>query len=171
MTGVRPEQRDIDWTPVEAELGTRLPTDYRELCSMLGGGSYSGFLRLLKPDGAAAATDGLLYSWRWHQHHPEYAGLYTPYDLYGGPERQGLLCWGDDETEGEYYWLADAGTDPATWPVVARKDGIEPWYRYDMSMSEFIYHMLTDPDFKPFTVAATTVRPFVLPEGVQITTV
>lgn len=39
-----------------------------------------------------------------------------------------------------------------------------------MSMSEFIYRMLTDHDFEPFTVAATTARPFVLPEGVQITT-
>jgi hypothetical protein len=54
--------------------------------------------------------------------------------------------------------------------VVARRGGIDPWHRYDMSMSEFIYRMLTDHDFEPFTVADTTARPFLLPEGVQITT-
>ncbi|WP_426513263.1 SMI1/KNR4 family protein [Dactylosporangium sp. McL0621] len=171
VTGARPEPRDIDWTPVEAELGTTLPPDYRELCSLLGDGYYSGFLRLLQPRGEAAATDGLLYSFRWNRRHPEYAGLYAPYDLYGGPGQPGLLGWGSDQTEGDYYWLADAEVDPAAWPVVARKDGIEPWHRYDMSMSEFIHHMLTDHGFEPFTVAATTARPFLLPEGVQIATV
>jgi hypothetical protein len=170
-TGARPEPRDIDWKPVEAELSTTLPPDYRELWSLLGGGYYSGFLWLLQPC-SDAATEGLFYSWRWDRvFHPEYAGLYAPYDLYGGPGRPGLLGWGRDQTEGEYYWLADAETDPAAWPVVARTDGAEPWHRYDMSMSEFIYHLLTDHDFKPFTVAATTARPFLLPEGVQITTV
>ncbi|GIH20575.1 SMI1/KNR4 family protein [Rugosimonospora africana] len=170
VTGARPERRDIDWAPVEAELGTTLPADYRELCSLLGGGYYSGFLRLLQPRREAAATDGLLYSFRSNRRHPEYAGLYAPYDLYGGPGRAGLLHWGSDQTEGDYYWLADARVDPAAWPVVARKDGIEPWNRYDLSMSEFVYHMLTDHDFEPFTVAATTARPFMLPEGVQIST-
>lgn len=169
VTGARPDPRDIDWTPVGAELGTTLPPDYRELCSLLGDGYDSGFLRILQPLGDAA-TDGLLYFWRWNRD-PKYARLYTPYDLYGGPGRPGLLAWGDDQTEGQYYWFADAETDPAAWPVVARKDGADPWHRYDVSMSEFIYHMLTDHDFMPFTVAATTVRPFLLPEGVQITTV
>jgi hypothetical protein len=170
VTGARSEPREIDWARVGAELGTALPSDYRELCSLFGGGFYSAFLRLLQPVVDVAATDGLLYSWRWNRNHPQYAHLYAPYDLYGGPDRPGLLHWGADQTEGDYYWLADAATDPTAWPVVARKDGIEPWHRYDMSVSEFIYRMLTDHDFKPFTVADTTAKPFLLPEGVWITT-
>ena len=47
VTGARPDPRDIDWSPIEAELGTALPSDYRELCSLLGGGYFSGFLRIL----------------------------------------------------------------------------------------------------------------------------
>ena len=65
-------------------------------------------IRLLQPRGEAAATDGLLYSFRWNRRHPEYAGLYAPYDLYGGAGQPGLLVWGSDQTEGDYYWLADA---------------------------------------------------------------
>ncbi|MEU4564278.1 hypothetical protein AB0F72_38345 [Actinoplanes sp. NPDC023936] len=72
-------------------------------------------------------------------------------------------------TEGEYYWLADARVDPYTWPVVARKDSLEPWHRYDIGVAEFLHRMLTEHDFTPFTVAGTVSTLFVLPEGVTIT--
>lgn len=73
---------------------------------------YSGFLWLLQPRDEAA-TDGLVHFWRGQQRHPEYARLYTPYDLYEGPGRPGLLHWGADHTEGEYHWFPVAEVDPA----------------------------------------------------------
>jgi hypothetical protein len=99
---------------------------------------------------------------------PGIARLFEPYPLYGGPGQAGLLQWGSDETEGQYYWLADAGVDPLQWPIVARKSGIDPWRRYDISLAEFVYRVLTDHDFKPFSVAYATTTPFILPPGVTI---
>ncbi|MCW3839104.1 hypothetical protein ONA70_03205 [Micromonospora yasonensis] len=49
------------------------------------------------------------------------------------------------------------------WPVVARWDGIEPWHQLDISTAEFVYRVIADPEFKPFTVAAPPRRPFYLP--------
>ena len=168
-TGARPENRKIDWAPVEAALGTPLPADYRELCESFPGARYSGYLWLHEPT-ESPFPEGLLYSWRWHLRHPQHTHLYEPYPLYGGPGRPGLLRWGNDQTEGEYYWLADATADPASWPLVARRDGIEPWHEYRIGMSELIHRMLTDHDFTPFTVAHTTTTPFILPETEDITT-
>jgi hypothetical protein len=173
-TGSRPQPRDIDLAPVEAELGTALPGDYRELCSLFGRGLYSGFVQIMQP-GGAGDVDSINSWWRSGRRAvetlPGGAGLYQPYELYADPGRPGLLCWGGDQTEGEYYWLADAGADPNTWPVCARNDADDPWHRYEMTRSESHFRMLTDPDFTPFSVAGTTARPFILPEGVQITTV
>ncbi|MEV6843619.1 hypothetical protein [Actinoplanes sp. NPDC051411] len=163
-TGATPRPRDIDLAPIEGELGTALPADYRELCSSLGGALYNGYLSVLQPVGD---VDSLLY---WLRVVRGNAGLYRPHVPYGGPGQPGLLQWGTDQTEGEYYWLADAGADPDSWPVVARKDGVDPWHRYEMTMSEFTFRMLTDRDFTPFTVAGWSERPFVIPEGVEINT-
>ncbi|MDO3700264.1 hypothetical protein Q3W71_01030 [Micromonospora sp. C28SCA-DRY-2] len=49
------------------------------------------------------------------------------------PDRgSGLIQWGGDQTEGEYYWLAERAVEPDRWPVVARWDATEPWHQLDM---------------------------------------
>ncbi|MEU8239141.1 hypothetical protein AB0C07_12915 [Actinoplanes missouriensis] len=165
VTRARPDRRDIAWAPVDAELGAAVPSDFRELCALFGDRYFNGFLRLMSP----TAEDGVLYWFRTHRRNSRYDHLYAPYEMYRGPDQPGLLRWGDDMTEGEYYWLADARVDPGRWPVVARRDGLEPWHRYEIGVAEFLHRMLTDDGFTPFTVAGTASRSFVLPEGVMIT--
>ncbi|MEV0158026.1 hypothetical protein AB0H57_30590 [Micromonospora sp. NPDC050686] len=49
----------------------------------------------------------------------------------------------------------DRSVEPDRWPVVARQAFDEPWHQFDMSTAEFVYDVMADPEFKPFTVADT----------------
>lgn len=63
-------------------------------------------------------------------------------------------------TEASYYWLADVSKDSEEWPVVARTDPLEEWHRFDMGPSEFICRVLTDGEFRPFSIVRNVARPF-----------
>lgn len=70
--------------------------------------------------------------------------------------------------EGESWDLLSRWNVCRSEPVVAQKLGGEPWHRFDMSTTEFIYRVIDDPEFKPFTVADPPRRPFYLPRGQTI---
>jgi hypothetical protein len=146
ITGWQQEPEEIDWGP----------------------GSFSAYLEVH----GGPASDGLLETWRVYQamsaRPPGVARMLAPYGLYGGPGTAGLILWGSDQQEGEYYWLADSSVNPAEWPVIARTDATAEWYRFDMGVSEFTYRLVADPEFEPFTVAHTTGKPFYLPAGQTI---
>ncbi|MEV0156086.1 hypothetical protein AB0H57_20470 [Micromonospora sp. NPDC050686] len=91
------------------------------------------------------------------------AQIYEPYGVYGPETGPGLVPWGLDETEGDYYWLVDRSVEPERWPVVARQAFDEPWRQFDISTAEFVYRTIADPKFKPFTVADPPRLPFYLP--------
>ncbi|MGC4747629.1 hypothetical protein ACLQ28_18535 [Micromonospora sp. DT201] len=67
-----------------------------------------------------------------------------------------------------FFWLADRSVDADQWPVIARKDPLESWHRFDVSTTEFVYRLLADPEFTPFTVADPPRRAFYLPAGQTI---
>ncbi|MFE7566106.1 hypothetical protein ACFU76_03950 [Streptomyces sp. NPDC057539] len=74
----------------------------------------------------------------------------------------GLIPWGVSQTEGEYYWLAD-GDEPDKWPIVTRGRGYREWRQVDMFTPEFIYRVVADPQFEPFSIAALVPEPFFAP--------
>ncbi|MEO3748014.1 hypothetical protein [Plantactinospora sp. B5E13] len=166
VTGWRHDPEGSGWEQVETELGVALPADFKELTRRFVPGSFSGYLSLMR------LTDGhderpLLRTWaRDRQREGEnaiFAEMFAPYGVYAPDKGSGLIQWGSDVTEGEYFWLAGSSVDSDRWPVVARKEGGEPWHRFDMSTTEFVYRMLADPEFKPFTVADPPRRAFYLP--------
>ncbi|MGR6969975.1 hypothetical protein ACU639_10225 [Streptomyces cynarae] len=153
-------QRDVDWDDIEQQFGTQLPADYKKLCEAFRHGAFSGYLELLPPN--AVDSYGLLGRWKSQRRRREsgqLSTLFDPYDVFdaGG---SGLILWGNSLTEDQYYWLADASTRPEQWPIVARTDPLEDWHRFDISTTEFIYRVLTDRDFRPFSVAGKVERPF-----------
>ncbi|MFD7288678.1 hypothetical protein [Streptomyces sp. NPDC059863] len=87
--------------------------------------------------------------------------LYAPYRIYQ-PGQVGLIPWGFSQTEGEYYWLTDR-EEPDKWPIVTRGREYREWRQVDMSTPEFIYRMVADPQFEPFSIAALVPEPFFAP--------
>ncbi|SIM87374.1 hypothetical protein SAMN04489832_2661 [Micromonospora cremea] len=165
VTGWRHKSENgAGWDQVEAELGVALPTDFKELCRRFVPGSFYAYLDLLRPtDDHAQPLLGMWASCRQWAGGNESARLWAPYEMYEPDKGSGLIQWGSDQTEGEYYWLVDRSVEPDRWLVVARWEAIEPWHRFDMSTAEFVYRVIADPEFKPFTVADPSRRAFYLP--------
>ncbi|PWR05563.1 hypothetical protein DKT68_26645 [Micromonospora acroterricola] len=164
VTGWHQEPEDgAGWEQVEATLGVALPSDFKELCRRFVPGAFYAYLDLLRP--ADDHAQPLLRTWascrQWASGH-EFAGLWAPYEIYEPDKGSGLIQWGSDQVEGEYYWLTNRSVEPGRWPVVARREA-DPWRQFDMSTAEFVYRVIADPAFKPFTVADPPRRPFYLP--------
>ncbi|NUL06432.1 hypothetical protein HRW07_25010 [Streptomyces lunaelactis] len=93
---------------------------------------------------------------------PDNRRMLEPFGLLGANDEskgKGLVQWGYSFIEEECYWLVDTSRDPSTWPVVARVDPLEPFQRFDMTASEFVYRVLTEAEFSAFSVAAAIETP------------
>lgn len=165
-TGWREPRRQGDWTAAESALGTSLPADYKELCERFGSGYFSSshfgpgdfsWNLWVMPD---QGYDRLLSGWQQskaflEQNPASMAILFTPYELYGVHGQRGLIQWGHADSPWNFFWLADAAADPDAWPVLAKGELVpdEEWYRYEMTASELVYRIVTDPEFDPFNMA------------------
>lgn len=129
---------------------------------MFGRGQFSGNLHVLSSPGGASLLllDRLARIRRSLEVHPVIRIEYLPYELFT-PGRGGLIQWGDSESGDTFYWLADS-RDPGRWPVLAQPDS-GGWSRFDMTMSEFLFHLLTDDEIEDFTVADIVDPPYFEP--------
>lgn len=103
-----------EFAPVEAELGTALPADYKELVHRYGYGAFCSFLHLWSPfftectmmgqaHGALEADRELARS----------SPNAVPFALF--PEREGALPWARSDNGDVVYWLTRG--EPDAWPV------------------------------------------------------
>lgn len=138
---VEREHRQIEpgaWDQVEAALGTRLPSDYKEL---IGDGLACVFdkeLFIASPfdpnpnvnlfDLSAMAASALTVL-------RQEPGFYR-YAVY--PEAGGWLCWGMDGGGGNYHWdTTDA--DPDCWTVCIEGRPLEPHIeRHDLNLTSYL---------------------------------
>ncbi|MFI6486051.1 hypothetical protein [Streptomyces sp. NPDC050564] len=123
LTGWSPlPQPTVDWPAVEADLGTSLPSDYKEIVDLFGPGSFDEYVDLLVP--GARGMD--LVDW-------------AKSDVHSASE--GLLRWGSSEQEFDFVWQTGTA-DPDDWPVLVGQFG--DWERFDCGLGEFLVRMLTD---------------------------
>ncbi|MEV2254524.1 SMI1/KNR4 family protein [Streptomyces sp. NPDC050147] len=154
VTGWKPLGISVDWAAIEGELGVPLPADYKELYEAFGGGVFSDSVYFLGRD--EGASFDFLTQWRVSLSVDQDSKLgdvsaVDPYAIYA-PGGKGLVEWGSTEWADEYFWLIDAER-PGHYPVLARSHDGRARDRYDMSTSEFLYRVLADADFQPFSVA------------------
>jgi hypothetical protein len=122
LLGVGQGESKVDWPAAEAELGVRLPADYRAFVERFGAGSINQELYVDTPFAPSAHFDLIAAHAEWadalrqlHQEFPEY----EPYPPY--PPPGGLLLWGKTNTRVSLSWHTD-GPDPDAWPVVLFDD-------------------------------------------------
>ncbi|WP_340558535.1 SMI1/KNR4 family protein [Streptomyces sp. GSL17-111] len=154
----------LSWEPVEQELGTALPADYKEFCACFGAGEFSNYLTVYSVGGTGESqllsrTSAI---WRTLEQLPVTANVYQPYGFYR-PGASGLLSWGTSVTAAEFFWLVSPGVTPERWPVVAREEDGE-WSTFDVSCAEFVYRLLTDVSFEDFTIAHLVDLPSYRPD-------
>ncbi|MGA4840649.1 hypothetical protein [Streptomyces sp. G45] len=121
LTGWGPPPRPpLNWPAAEAELGTPLPGDYKEIVDAFGPGGFDGYVDLLVPGVPGCDLVG------------------AAQDL---PVPEGLLRWGTSEQELDLVWDARA-PDPEEWAVRAGEFGA--WKRFDCGLGEFLVRLLVD---------------------------
>ena len=129
-----------DWAGVEADLGTRLPADYKLLTEVFPAGWFRQFVRPRKPARPAAGAQGFLDEFparqaatlrRWRAE----GQVSFPYPVY--PDPGGLLLWGSIRDGGYAFWLTESG-DPGDWPVVIASQQCDHWERFDGTVCEFL---------------------------------
>jgi hypothetical protein len=162
VTHWEPRQADMSWVETEERLGVSLPGDYKRLAAVFGKGLFSDFLQILSV--APGGAFDLAATWQGFSADAPVEGddpLYAPYRIYR-PGHVGLIPWGFGQTECEYYWLA-SGKPADEWPVVTRGRGYREWRQLDMSTPEFIYRVVADAAFAPFSIATIVPEPFFTP--------
>jgi hypothetical protein len=61
-----------------------------------------------------------------------------------------------------FFWqVTDGAVD--SWPVLAKMEDAEDWDRHETTATKFLYRILTDPRFRPYSVAQHVPEPFFEP--------
>lgn len=81
-----PRRPDLDWTQVEARMGTRLPRDYKRMVETFGEGAFDAYLRLNQEPWTHGKEDGLL--------------------VWAGTEHENLYCWQIDDGDPDHWPVA-----------------------------------------------------------------
>ncbi|MFF3878854.1 SMI1/KNR4 family protein [Streptomyces sp. NPDC001978] len=148
------------WAEIEAELGTELPCEYKQLCQAFGVGWFSQVVTVLCSDETRVAD--LLRMWRGLLEDDDPSdGPFAPYPIHVPGTTGGLIPWGTGAEEMFFWHVTDGAVN--AWPVLAKAKDSEYWHRYEMTATEFLYRTLTDPGFRPSTVADAVPEPFFEP--------
>ncbi|MFJ8861416.1 hypothetical protein ACIRD8_23660 [Streptomyces sp. NPDC102451] len=131
---------DIHWATVEANLGTPLPQDYKQLADRYGPGVFNDYVHVYHPHGVTEYVDltgpmpGRIRAQLRKDHkqgtHP------VPYD----PETL-FACAGTGN--GEYlFWITDPAGDPDRWRIAVNEARGPGWFTYDGTLTAFLAAVL-----------------------------
>ncbi|MEV6303419.1 hypothetical protein AB0M02_28680 [Actinoplanes sp. NPDC051861] len=154
MVGRTPAGVAVARRPVEEALGVALPADFRALAEAFPPGQFQTFLRILHPAESRSPAD-------YRAVIAGYADVLRDQPAAGAvyPEKGGLMPWGVVGLSPVLCWLTE-DDDPERWPVVVCGNGDDQWRRYDMSATEFVTAVLTEPATVPELAHVTSaVRP------------
>ncbi|MGW6981660.1 SMI1/KNR4 family protein [Streptomyces sp. NPDC054932] len=135
-----------DWARVEAELGTMLPRDYKQLVDLYGGGLFDDAIWVLEPDCPNRYYDLVTENrdrveaqerlWR--------GGEPKPVELEEAGSR--LIAWAVTENGDCLYWLARPGREPEQWTVLIKEGRGREWEFHAQSCSGFLRSVLLTGD-------------------------
>jgi len=136
---------DEHFDSVEAMLGLRLPTDFKQTTRLYGTGCWQEFWYLLNPNTPNPYLNFIVQSQclqpkAWSaldsermirdQVRAEY-----PHRIF--PEPGGILPWATTDNGGRFFWLT-AGS-PNQWPTIYYADRAPDFHVYNMTSAELLY--------------------------------
>ncbi|MFJ2960181.1 SMI1/KNR4 family protein [Streptomyces sp. NPDC087270] len=156
-TGTTARGVDQPWAWIEEQLGTALPRDYKKACEAFGVGEFSASITLLCAD--ETLVGDLLTLWSGlREGDADDGALFEPYRIHEPGISGGLIPWGSSRSSDLFFWQVDG--EPDSWPVIASMEDADELDRYDMTTTQFLYRILTDPGFRPYTVAGAWPHPY-----------
>ncbi|WP_326593020.1 SMI1/KNR4 family protein [Streptomyces sp. NBC_01294] len=135
-----------NWARVEGELGTILPSDYKQLVDLCGGGLLDDDIWVLEPDCPNKHYDLVTEN---RDRGEAQQGLWTggepkPAELDAAGSR--TIVWAVTENGDCLYWLARAGQEPEQWTVLIKEGRGREWEFHAQSCSEFLQSILLTGD-------------------------
>jgi hypothetical protein len=126
------------WEPIEAELGTVLPQDYKDFVRLYGGGYFMEFLGICVPESQNAnvrlVTRARIVSGIFSSMDEDW-----PYALWPAPG--GLLSFGGTDNGDELFW--DTRGAPDEWGVVVWDRGFGEFEAFDCGLTDFLAGLAT----------------------------
>ncbi|WP_432064828.1 SMI1/KNR4 family protein [Streptomyces sp. C10-9-1] len=139
-----PHRYVVDWGRAEAELGTRLPADYKEYVYWFGPGCFEYYLFICVP-GVENSVQELAARLAREQ-----AGerllvedLKAPPLVPLFPETAGWLPWGHTTGGDALYWVTSSD-DPDRWTIAGRPGRGRDYAYFDGSFTEFLHTYVWD---------------------------
>ncbi|WP_406726999.1 hypothetical protein WJ438_23540 [Streptomyces sp. GD-15H] len=127
-------RRSVDWSALEADLGTALPSDFRSLAEAYPVLVVDDFLvvSIPRPGAEASWASGVRDESEIFQDLYEMGDTegYVPY-----PEADGLVSWAESNSGDCFYWRMSS-PDPDAWPVVVRGANGD-WSEFPVGAVEF----------------------------------
>ncbi|MEU9108105.1 histone-like nucleoid-structuring protein Lsr2 [Streptomyces xanthophaeus] len=134
-------QLPIAWDSVEAELGMRLPEDYRQLAATYGPGLYGDYINIYHPLANtpwASLTGPMPARIRGQLQRDFDQGTHpVPYDP------QHLFAIGVT-ANGEYlFWITEPQDTPDTWRIAVNEARGPRWYTHNGALTAFLTAVLS----------------------------
>jgi hypothetical protein len=118
------------WEPIEAQLGTPLPNDYKDFVRLYGHGDLMGFIGIHVPASWSPYMRLVQEAWAIATAFKDDESLPLPM----WPNPGGLLPFGKTDLGDTLFWLTRGA--PADWQVVVM--GRDPPETFDCDMTDFL---------------------------------
>jgi hypothetical protein len=126
------------WRVAEAELGLRVPTDFKQLTSRFPSGMFSAFFELFSPVPLPNGRSPFVVEFT--EMLRLMSGWDVPYPVY--PAEGGLVPWGRTVEGHTLCWLPTTA-DPDGWQVVLLSDDFAETEVYQGTATAFLLDALT----------------------------
>jgi hypothetical protein len=127
------------WEPIEAELGTSLPQDYKDFARIYGRGYFMEFLGINIPRSKNPNTRFEVQVRRVCESFADWRDDELPYPLWPHPE--GLVPFGGTDDGDSLFWLARGAPDD--WRVVVWDRGMQEFEALDCGLTDFLAGLAT----------------------------
>jgi hypothetical protein len=130
----------IDWEPIEADLGTRLPRDYKAVTEIYGPGTFDGFLSVFQPE-TPFLTIELAYQARRGteilSHLRDQGRERIPF---APTELMAVARTDNDDT---VYWVKHPSDEPDSWTITGNAARNATWPCVSGGLAAFLYGVLS----------------------------
>jgi hypothetical protein len=127
----------VDWDPVEADLGTRLPRDYKAVIETYGPGAFGDFLSVFQPVTPFLTNELAYQSRRSAEVLNSLRNELIPF----APVE--LLAVARTDNGDTVYWVKEPCDEPDWWTIIGNAARNTTWPFFSGGLAAFLHEVLS----------------------------
>jgi hypothetical protein len=139
LLGIAGDPASVSWDAVEEQIGSALPSDYKEMASRTGTAVLDDRLTIFAPHESEELDIGAMIKerdWAWDFLRED---VYLP-DRFFADGRRLIVFAAIDACY--FFWDARDGVAPEEWGVVIVDGDLQNWFELPLSATECLYNVL-----------------------------